>query len=153
MRHLASHDANETTTADHRADQPSPGGDAPADVLVIDDDPAIVDLFISLLVCEEGLTVHGACSAASALAWTPPIPPAVVFLDLTVPGERAAQTIRALRARPGWGRVPVVICSGIEKPATQARALGAVEYLAKPFDLDAVAALARGYVSTRRTRS
>jgi DNA-binding NtrC family response regulator len=150
--HTVDHGTSPSTHADLPNDQHAHASDAPADVLVIDDDPAIVELFTSLLVCEEDLTVHGAYSAADVMAWSPPVPPAVVFLDLTVPGDRAVETIRALRSRPGWARVPVVICSGVEKPAIQARPLGAVEYLAKPFDLDAVAALARGYVAAARTR-
>ena len=122
----------------------------PPTCLVVDDDPAIVDLFMSLLVCEEGLTVRGAYSAAGALAWSPPTPPAVVFLDLTVPGDRAVETIRALRARPGWARVPFVLCSGAEQVAEQAAQVGAMDAVAKPFDLDVVAALARKHVAARR---
>ena len=116
------------------------------DILIIEDDPEIVTMLVWFLQVEEGLAVHAAFNSVQALRRISPEPPALVLLDLTIPGEQCAETIARLRARPGWEQVPIVLCSGQESVATAAQELGAVTYLLKPFDLDELAALAHRYV-------
>ncbi|MGH2517341.1 MAG: response regulator [Ktedonobacterales bacterium] len=119
------------------------------DVLVIDDDPGIVDLLISLLRDEEGYTVRAAHSVSQALACPAPAP-ALILLDLSLPGENAGDSVRALRALPGWDASSLVLCSGRDDLDTARRELGAAEYLRKPFDLDTVAEVAWRFVGRRK---
>ena len=97
--------------------------------------------------------MHAAFNSVEALRRISPEPPALVLLDLTIPGEQCADTIAKLRARAGWGNVPIVLCSGQESVATEAQTLGAVSYLLKPFDLDEVAALAHHYAQPDKALS
>jgi CheY-like chemotaxis protein len=115
------------------------------DVLVIDDDPAIVGLLVSLLRDEEGFAVRAAHSTAQVLRLPPLRPPRLILLDVTLPGERVTQSVRRLRALPGWQDAAIVICSGQEDLPRTARRTGARGFLRKPFDLDAVVALAERY--------
>ena len=63
-----------------------------------------------------------------------PAPPAVIMLDVTMPGGiDGFETLQRLRALPGVADVPVVMMSAIEgeEPRQRAVALGATEYWAK----------------------
>jgi len=58
--------------------------------------------------------------------------PAVVLLDLQMPGMDGLQTLR--RLRKFWPNTKVIMCSGVDDPTTekQANLLGAQAYLTKP---------------------
>lgn len=127
-----------------------PGGGAhergrAGDILLIDDDPDIVEMLVTLLHDEEELPVRTAHSVAAALADPNPRPPALILLDLSLPGEDVAEALPQLRLRPDWRDVPVVVCSGREDIVSTAESLGAADYLRKPFDLDALLAVADQY--------
>lgn len=79
-------------------------------------------------------------------------PADLVFMDMHLPFREAWDLLKALRARPGWNSVPVVVFSSSENPADVRRCyeLGASCVAAKPLDLDAfldlVHAIARYYL-------
>ncbi len=118
-------------------------------ILIIDDSPAIRSLLKTLLGEIEGYDVRAAASvrealrAASAQAGEAP---ALILLDLRLPDESTAESVRRLRGRDDWAAAPLVISSGHQQIAVFARELRADAYLPKPFELDAVSALARRYV-------
>jgi DNA-binding response OmpR family regulator len=106
-------------------------------VLVIDDDPALLEL-VSAFLSDEGYDVQTAPSAAKALdrlwaAWDNQ--PDVILLDMLLPaldGQAFATLYRALPVR----RAAIVLMSAlpyVEDVAPQIAASGA---LRKPFDLD-----------------
>jgi DNA-binding response OmpR family regulator len=115
-------------------------------VLIIDDDPAIVDLLATFLQEDEGFPVHTSHSVRELLCHTPPEPPGLILLDITLPDEDSDELAPSLRRLPGWHDTPIALCSGQEylpKIAMEARA---VAYLTKPFSLDEIAKLAHQYV-------
>jgi len=67
----------------------------------------------------------------------------VVLLDLGLPGKAGLEVLRGLRAR--GSRVPVLILTAQDAVSDRVTGLdaGADDYLAKPFDLDEVAARVR----------
>jgi CheY-like chemotaxis protein len=115
-------------------------------VLIIDDDPAIVDLLATFLHEDEGFPVHTSYSVRELLRHTPPLPPSLILLDITLPDEDSDELVPSLRRLPGWHDTPIVLCSGQEYLPRIARAAGAVGYLTKPFSLDEIADLAHQYV-------
>jgi CheY-like chemotaxis protein len=115
-------------------------------VLIIDDDPAIVDLLATFLHEDEGVPVHTSYSVRELLRHTPPEPPSLILLDITLPDEDSDELVPSLRRLPGWHDTPIVLCSGQEYLPKIARAAGAVGYLTKPFSLDEIAELAHQYV-------
>ncbi|HEX3209864.1 MAG TPA: response regulator, partial [Geminicoccaceae bacterium] len=81
-----------------------------AEVVVVDDDPATRDVLRRTLG-REGWTVAEAEDGYDALALlersTPP--PAVVVLDLMMPGMDGFQVLEAIRRSGTWREVPVVV--------------------------------------------
>jgi len=118
-------------------------------ILVIDDSPAILSLLTTLLGEIEGYDVRTATSMREAQRRAPVEAPALILLDLRLPNESTAESVRRLRRRDDWAESPLVISSGHQQIAAFARDLRADGYLPKPFDLDAVSALARRYALPR----
>jgi signal transduction histidine kinase/DNA-binding response OmpR family regulator len=81
-----------------------------AEVIVVDDDPATRDVLRRTLA-REGWTVVEAEDGYGALALLerPTPPPAVILLDLMMPGMDGFQVLEAIRRREAWRDVPVVV--------------------------------------------
>lgn len=103
-----------------------------ATVLVVDDSPAMLRYLRTLLELES-YHVETARNGAQALKrLRGGCSPAVVVLDLQMPGMDGLATLRQLKRR--WPEIKVIICSGADDPVktNQAAALGAYAYLHKP---------------------
>jgi CheY-like chemotaxis protein len=116
-------------------------------VLVIDDDATIVGL-IKTVLSDEGYDVAGALHGQQALRLDGP-PPDLVVLDMYIPGLLSGASLAdALRAK--YDRdLPILVMSA-SNVAKEAKALGAVSYLAKPFDLVALLEAIRLALSASR---
>ncbi|MEW5717805.1 MAG: response regulator [Chloroflexota bacterium] len=111
-------------------------------VLVIDDNPAIQQLFERYLAPQQYQVLH-AQSGADALRLATEARPDVITLDVMMPNMDGWQVLRALAQDPATAKTPVVVCSVLREPET-ALALGARAYLKKPVDrLALVETLAR----------
>jgi PAS domain S-box-containing protein len=84
---------------------------APPRVLIVDDEPATVELLTDLLAAQgfRAMTAHnGREGIEMALAQRPD----VIVLDLIMPGESGFDVVRRLRDHP-WGRnVPILVFTG-----------------------------------------
>lgn len=104
-------------------------------VLVADDEPHIGRIVKTKL--EQGpfevTLVHDGGEALAALERDPDI--AVVVLDLMMPVRSGLDVLRTLRADARWRTLPCLIltAAGQEEQHTQAMALGASEFMTKPF--------------------
>jgi DNA-binding response OmpR family regulator len=102
-----------------------------APILVVDDDPKILEL-VRMYLEREGFTVATAADGVAALAQIRERAPRAVVLDLMLPGLDGLAVIRAARADSG---VPILMLSA--RGATADRitgiAAGADDYLPKPF--------------------
>lgn len=111
----------------------------PAHVLVIDDDPDIRDALGGVLEL-EGYVVTAFGDAREALAWLDSGQrPALVLLDLMMPGMNGWEFLAALHERVEVGPLPVIVLTG----AREARDLHVAEQLKKPVDLDVLLAAVR----------
>lgn len=113
-------------------------------VCIIDDDPAVGELL--RLVCESiGLPAHAFESAEDYLAACDRDCRgcAMLLLDVDLPGVSGLELIRHLRS-DGFSR-PILVVSGEngEEVAEQAFALGAADFIAKPFNVGSVRARIR----------
>jgi signal transduction histidine kinase/CheY-like chemotaxis protein len=103
-----------------------------ARVLVIEDDEALSTLLAECLAL-DGLEVELAATGESGLERALARPPAVVCLDVYLPGALDGwQVLVQLKANPLTSHVPVIMCTG-EKGRSTAKTLGATEFVAKPF--------------------
>lgn len=117
------------------------GGPAPK-VLVVDDE-ADIRAVLAMALGAEGFRVVTAADAEQALRLIGSETPAVVILDLKMPGLDGLEALQRLKAVAP--RVPVIILTGHGEvsSAVQAMRLGAYDYLIKPVDNDQVAIVLR----------
>ena len=120
----------------------------PTRVLVVEDDPNIVDLIRSNLLV-RGYDVDVATSAVTAMAQFARHDPAVVLLDLMLPGGDGFEICRKIRQMSPVGLI-VVSARTREHEKVRALNLGADDYLTKPFGVDEL--LARLVATLRRCR-
>jgi CheY-like chemotaxis protein len=111
-------------------------------VLVVDDDPDILDAICDILDA-EGYRVSRARHGQEALREIESERPDVILLDLMMPVMDGVAFAQALRLRPAFSDVPIVVISADGNPH-RAAAVGATGYLAKPFDIDALLAQVAG---------
>jgi DNA-binding response OmpR family regulator len=99
-------------------------------VLTIDDDPAITEL-LGILLRSHGFEMFSANSGEEGLQLIKEKMPAVVILDLMMPGMDGWGVCRSVRQ---FSNVPILILSAINDPGMVASALdaGADDYLVKP---------------------
>ena len=81
---------------------------APGTVLAVDDDPTALEL-IDAVLGPEGYTVLRAASGPEALQLARQEQPALVILDLLMPGMDGFDVVEALRADPVTEQIPIVI--------------------------------------------
>jgi CheY-like chemotaxis protein len=103
-------------------------------ILVIDDDPAVLDLMRRILA-KEGFLPLLADDPRTALGLAHSAKPSVIILDVLMPGMNGWEILRALKADRELEGFPVVMLTIVDDRRT-ALALGAVEHLVKPVDRD-----------------
>lgn len=104
------------------------------DVLVIDDEPVVRDA-VQRVLAAHGFHVETADDAAAGLAHPALATCALVLCDLMLPDRSGMDVLRELaQRRPD---LPVVLITGYATPdhAARARAAGAADFLAKPFEV------------------
>ena len=79
-------------------------------------------------------------------------PPDLILLDLGLPGHDGFEILRRLEDNPDTAAIPVIVISATVDPSTRVRSLdlGAVDFVAKPYDLDELRARVRVALRTRR---
>lgn len=107
----------------------------PVTVLVVDDEPANIDLLKGILPPECKVKVAISGEKALKIAQKEPHPD-LVFLDVMMPEMDGYEVCRQLKADPATAGIPVVFLSGHTDEAERQKglALGAVEFLSKPID-------------------
>jgi DNA-binding response OmpR family regulator len=109
-------------------------------VLVADDDALSRQVLAELL--KPAYTVLLAKDGAQALERAVRHAPDLILLDVMMPDLDGYEVLRRLRADPATSGLSVIFVSGLDRAEDQARglALGAADYLAKPFDAAVVTA-------------
>jgi diguanylate cyclase (GGDEF)-like protein len=102
-------------------------------MLAVDDDPAIRDAVRALLE-PEGLQVNTLDDPMRFWEELESVRPAVLLLDVDMPGASGIELCRVLRNDPRWAAVPVIFLTSRRDPATvqEVFAAGADDYLVKP---------------------
>jgi CheY-like chemotaxis protein len=122
--------------------------DSPA-VLVIDDDPDVIELLRENLA-EAGYRVVGARDGDEGVGKAREIRPDSIVLDIVMPRKDGWQVLHELKADPATRDIPIVLLSVVDQRSLGYR-LGAADYLVKPFEREALlAALARAAGRCRR---
>jgi len=104
-------------------------------VLIVEDERRIAS-FVARGLSREGYAVQAVADGAAALASAGREAPALVLLDVMLPGRDGIAVLRDLIAM--FPSLPVMMLSARSDPETKVTALraGAIDYVAKPFSFD-----------------
>lgn len=122
----------------------------PARVLVVDDEPNILEL-LSAALRLSGFEVHAADTGARALTVAREVVPDIVILDVMLPDQDGFTLARRMRA--AQEQLPVLFLTARDGVADRIAGLtaGGDDYVTKPFSLEEVVLRLRAIL--RRTRA
>ncbi len=108
-------------------------------ILVVDDEPNIV-LSLEFLMKQAGFQVRTASDGEAALAAVAAEAPDMVLLDVMMPRKTGYEVCQAIRANPDWKAVRIIMLTakGREVEREKGLALGADDYITKPFSTQEV---------------
>ena len=112
-------------------------------ILVVDDDDSIRE-FVGMALEDEGHQVVTAAQGAQALVVAAESPPDLILLDIRMPVMDGWEFARLYRQQPG-PHAPIVVLSATGNPAATMQQIGAMSFLAKPFELKQLLALVEDY--------
>ncbi|MDE7064352.1 MAG: two-component system response regulator [Desulfovibrionaceae bacterium] len=103
-------------------------------VLIVDDAPENIRILVESLKNEYTIMFARNGEAALRLAKSSP-PPDVILLDVVMPGMDGYEVCHCLKADPQTHDIPVLFVTAQSEEVDEARglALGAVDYISKPF--------------------
>lgn len=124
------------------------------DVLLVEDDPADVELAVEALKASQfSFKITAVENGARALdylrnapPWTKAPKPDLILLDLNMPKMGGRETLKLIKDDPALAALPVVILttSRTQEDIADCYALGASGYVPKPLHLDGAGEMVRG---------
>lgn len=107
----------------------------PGRILVVDDTPANIQV-LSATLKEKGYQISIATNGRQALEVVQKVRPDVILLDVMMPEMDGFETCRRLKASPEWRDIPVIFLTARTETTDIVTGfeLGAVDYVAKPFN-------------------
>ncbi|MEO5510224.1 MAG: response regulator [Longimicrobiales bacterium] len=105
-------------------------------ILVVDDDPNALDIVRTYLEA-QGYTVATATNGDEALTMLDQVRPALVLLDVMMPGRDGWEVARLIKNHPAYSSTRVVMLTARSDFADKHEGLraGADDYLVKPIQL------------------
>jgi DNA-binding response OmpR family regulator len=106
----------------------------PKKILVVDDKANIV-LSLEFLMKQAGYDVRTASDGEEALAAIDADPPDLILLDVNMPTKNGFEVCETVRARNEWSHIRIIMLTahGRDIEREKGLALGADDYLTKPF--------------------
>jgi len=105
-------------------------------ILLVDDEPAIIETLAEVLVW-EGFDVVTAANGKDGLAKLEQMTPDLAIIDYMMPVMDGVQMIRAMRAHPAYADIPVLVITAapiaVPEDIRKSTAI-----LGKPFDVAAL---------------
>jgi len=107
-------------------------------VLIVDDDPAIVEMLTDLLGRDGRFEVRSAASGYEAGILTQQFRPDVIVLDYMLPDINGNAVCMTIRKNHNFDHIKIVIVSGVvrEEEVQELLASGANAFIQKPFNVD-----------------
>lgn len=125
--------------------------DSPATLLLVDDNPINMELLLEILE-PRGLRLLQAGDGETALEVARRELPALVLLDIQMPGIDGYEVCRRLKASDATQGIAVIFLSSLDDAKDKVRGfeVGAVDYLTKPFDEEEVLARVNTHLTVQR---
>jgi len=102
-------------------------------VLIVDDESYIREFLAQIL--SEHFRIAFAKDGKEALEMAKTVKPAIIVLDVLMPGQNGIETCKKLREQRESEEIPVIMLTAVNEPEQRIKAFnaGADDYLAKPF--------------------
>ena len=116
-------------------------------ILVADDEPSIV-LSLQVLLQKAGFAVRIARNGEEALQSVAESTPDLILLDAMMPRRDGFDVCQSLRANPAYQSLPIIMLTAKSRDVERQKgmALGATDYITKPFSTRDLVATVRKYV-------
>jgi CheY-like chemotaxis protein len=103
-------------------------------VLIADDEPTVIEL-VRVTLEDDRVQVVAASDGPTALAIAEAVTPAMIFLDVNMPGFSGFEVCRRLRKDPRFETTPIIMLTAAaqQEDIAEGTAAGADHYLTKPF--------------------
>ena len=110
-------------------------------ILIVDDNPTNLEV-LSETLTRSGFQVSVAIDGESAIEQVKYHPPALILLDVMMPGIDGFETCRQLKLDPVASKVPIIFMTALSETENKVKGfnLGAVDYITKPFQWEEVLA-------------
>lgn len=121
-------------------------------VLIVEDDPKIVEAIQKTFSLEPGFTLRSVSDPSRATQEAITYKPNLILLDIKLPGGDGRQLIKTLKDNAATKHIPVIFLTGMSSEGDRILGLnlGADDYVVKPFG--AMELLARIHAVLRRTQ-
>jgi sigma-B regulation protein RsbU (phosphoserine phosphatase) len=121
------------------------------DILIVDDTPINLRLLGQMLV-EHGYQVRPVPDGAMALDAVHAKPPDLILLDILMPGMDGYEVCEQLKADAQTRDIPIIFISALDatEDKVKAFAIGGVDYITKPFQIEEVLARVETHLALRR---
>ncbi len=102
-------------------------------ILIVDDESYIREFLAQIL--SEHFQIAFAKSGIEALEMARSVKPAIVVLDVLMPGQNGIETCKKLREQKESEDIPIIMLTAVNEPEQRIKAFnaGADDYLSKPF--------------------
>lgn len=119
-------------------------------ILIVDDNSTNLKV-LSEALTSEGFQVSVALDGESALDQMSYHQPALVLLDVMMPGIDGFETCRRMKAIPSFQEIPVIFMTALSETENKVKglAVGAVDYITKPFQHEEVLARVKVHLRLR----
>jgi serine phosphatase RsbU (regulator of sigma subunit) len=127
------------------------GAGRAADILAVDDTPANLQVLAGMLK-DRGYKVRPVPSGKLALQAAKYNPPELVLLDINMPDMNGYEVCKQFKADDKLKGIPIIFISALteELDKVKAFALGGVDYLTKPFQMEELHARVETHLKIRR---
>ena len=122
-------------------------------ILVIEDAPANIQT-ISAILKQEGYQISVATNGRQGLEALERIRPDLILLDIMMPEMDGFETCRRIKAADAWRDIPLIFLTAKTDTAdiVQGFELGAVDYVAKPFNAHELLARVKTHLTVDELR-
>jgi excisionase family DNA binding protein len=107
-------------------------------ILVVDDDPEIVELFVDVLERDGRFEIRTAATGYDAGMITQEFSPDLIILDYMLPDINGNVVCQTIRQKPEFENTKIIIVSGVvnQDEINELLKAGADEFVKKPFNIE-----------------
>lgn len=119
--------------------------------ILLVDDSELIHRLLRVRLQNERFNLHSATSSVDGLLMANSIKPDVILLDIDMPKMDGFEFITRLKSDPETQEISVIFVSSANDPGIRVRGLdlGAVDFIAKPFDIVELKARLRAALKTQ----